>query len=285
MDYITQIKKNGYCIIPNVLNESEIQEAKEMFFRWQKTIKDHDKIHKELDPHGIYKYHEIGHQRHAWFIRTKPKVQEIYKKLWETDELIVSFDGSCYISKNNKQKDKIWTHTDQGPNNNTKCYQGFVALTSNKERTLVVYEGSHIYHKKYFEEKGIKSKSNWHLIDHNVLKNLSDSKKVLDIKAGSLVIWDSRCFHQNQFGKPESEERLVQYVCYLPKSHEKNTTAMQKKRKKYFEDRRTTSHWPAPIKVNGKQGRTFGDESKIIDYSKLEKPYLDDMTKEIEKII
>ena len=59
---------------------------------------------------------------------------------------------------------------------------------------------------------------------------------------------------------------------------------MQKKRKKYFEDRRTTSHWPAPIKVNGKQGRTFGDESKIIDYSKLEKPYLDDMIEEIEKL-
>ena len=276
---------NGYCIIDNVLDESEIDQSKEMFYNWQKTIFNHDKIHNTVNPHGIYKYHEIGHQRHAWFIRTNPKVQNIFKKLWNTDDLIVSFDGSCFISKDNNKKDKIWTHTDQGPNNNNKCYQAFVSLTNNEERTLVVYKGSHLYHQKYFQDKNIKSKSNWHLIDHTVLENLKDSKKVLKVKAGSLVIWDSRCFHQNQYGKPFSEERIVQYVCYFPKNNKYNTPAMIKKRQKYFDDRRTTSHWPAPIKVNGKQPRTFGDESKIIDYSRLIKPDLDDMILDIKKII
>ena len=116
---------------------------------------------------------------------------------------------------------------------------------------------------KYFEEKGIKSKSNWHLIDHDVLATMRESKRILKVPAGSLVIWDSRSFHQNQYGEPESEKRMVQYVCYFPKNHKNNTPAIQKKRRKYFEERRTTSHWPAPIKVNGKQGRTFGDNSKI----------------------
>lgn len=82
-----------------------------------------------------------------------------------------------------------------------------------------------------------------------------------------------------------SEERIVQYVCYLPKNHEKNTMAMRKKRRKYFNERRTTSHWPCPIKVNGKQGRNFGNERLVIDYDALRAPKLDDMMEEIEQLL
>ena len=38
---------------------------------------------------------------------------------------------------------------------------------------------------------------------------------------------------QQKIFEPESEERLVQYVCF-PKEHEKNTEANQRKREKYF---------------------------------------------------
>ena len=170
---------------------------------------------------------EAGHQRHAWFIRTRPQVQDVFKKLWETDELIVSFDGSCYIPKALQKADNIWTHTDQAPAfKGLKCYQGLVTLTSNKERTLVVYEGSHLLHQPYFEERGQNHKNNWNLIETEYLEEIQDKKRVLNIPGGSLVLWDSRTFHQNQYGKPGSEERLVQYVCYFPKNHPKNTTAM-----------------------------------------------------------
>ena len=100
-------------------------------------------------------------------------------------------------------------------------------------------------------------------------------KRILEVPAGSLVLWDSRTFHQNQYGESESEERMVQYVCYLPKKHPLNSKAMQKKRLKYFQEQRTTSHWPYPIKVNGLQPRTYGDNSKNIDYTTLIKPNLD----------
>ena len=123
------------------------------------------------------------------------------------------------------------------------------------------------------------------MIDHKILNQLKDSKKILKVPAGSLVIWDSRCFHQNQYGKPGTEERMVQYVCYFPKNHQNNTPAIKKKRRKYFEDRRTTSHWPAPVKVNSKQGRTYGNNSNLIDYSKLKIPDLNSMIEDIEKLI
>ena len=275
VDFIKELKTKGYCVIPDIISRDEVNEAKQLFYNWQKTIPNHDKIHNSIDPHGIYKFHQVGHQEHAWYIRTRPQVIDVFKKLWTTDEIIVSFDGSCYISEDTIKKDGIWTHTDQAPNSKgLQCYQGFVALTSNKERTLVVYEGSHNYHEKYFEEKNIKSSSNWQLIDHEKLDELNNTKRILEVPAGALVLWDSRTFHQNQYGKPNSEERIVQYVCYLPKTHLKNTKAQKIKRLKYFEDKRTTTHWPSPIKVNGLQPQTYGDNTRKVDYSVLRKPDL-----------
>lgn len=281
-----ELAQNGYCIIPDILSTDEILHAKKLFYKWKESVPNLDSLHNIIDPHGIFKYHEVGHQEHAWYIRTRPTVIDIFKKLWNSDELIVSFDGSCYIPTEFSKKDNIWTHTDQAPNSKgLQCYQGFVSLTDNKERTFVVYEGSHNYHEQYFKEKNINNSKNWQLIDHEKLNEMQNSKKILNVSAGSLVLWDSRAFHQNQYGKANSEERIVQYVCYLPKTHPKNTKSQQIKRLKYLENRRTTSHWPSPINVNGKQPQTFGDDSKLIDYSKLPVPNLEPFADIIKTLI
>ena len=282
----SHLKEHGWCIIPNILTPEEVEEAKQLFYNWQKTIPDHDNMHNTIDPHGIYKHHEAGQQEHAWFIRTNPKVQEVFKQLWRTDELVVSFDGSCFIPKSCKKKDNIWTHSDQSPLiNRHLCYQGFVSLTENKERTLVVYDKTHTIHHNYFKEKGEMTKANWQKIDPKDVEASRSLKRVLPVPAGALVLWDSRTFHQNQYGEPESEERIVQYVCYKPKHDPQNTPSVQKKRLKYFETSRTTSHWPYPIKVNGLQPRTYGDKTKLIDYSGLQAPDLERFMDEIKKLI
>jgi hypothetical protein len=98
-----------------------------------------------------------------------------------------------------------------------------------------------------------------------------------------MVFWDSRTFHQNQ-GKG-NEERLFIYICMLPRNHPKNTKAQITKRQKYYKERRTTSHWPYPIHVNGKQPRTYGNTSMLIDYSKIIQPQLEDLEEEIQKLL
>jgi len=287
MDFIeNELNTKGYCVIENVLNSDEINTAKQQLYEWQKTIPNHDKFHNDMDPHGIYKFHNAGHTQHAWELRLNEKVQSIYEYMWKTKELVVSFDGACYIPKSCRKRDNIWTHTDQAPSNPHRCYQGFVALTSNEERTLVVYEGSHHYHSEYFQEHGCKDeKSNWQRINYDVLESMAESKRILKVPAGSLVLWDSRTFHQNQYGKPDSEERFVQYICYLPKNDFRNSTCIQNKRKKYFDEMRTTSHWPYPIKVNGLQPQTYGDKSRVIDYSALKRPKLDHLYDKIARVI
>ena len=284
--YIIDLKKNGYVVIPNVISDEEVTIAKELFYKWKNTIVNHDKIHSLIDPHGIYKFHQVGHQQHAWYLRTRKNIINIFKKLWNTDELNVSFDGSCYIPKEFSKKDNIWTHTDQAADSKgLHCYQSFVSLTKNSERTIVLYETSHLLHEEYFKEKNITGSKNWNLIDKTYLEKIKHAKRVLNVNPGDLVIWDSRTFHQNQYGKSNTEERIVQYLCYLPKYHKKNTKSQILKRRKYFQELRTTSHWPCPLNVNSLQPQTFGDNSKLINYELLIKPDLTNYMSMIEKFI
>ena len=285
--HIQELQEKGYTVVPNVLSKDEVEEALSLFKAWQKTIPNHDTIHKKCDPHGIYKHHEAGHQEHAWFIRTRPKVKEVFAKVWNTEDLVVSFDGNCWIPKDFKGKDNFWCHSDQAPKDKGRvCIQGVIGLTDNKERTLVVWEKTHTIHYEYFKLLGREKQSGaWQRIPdrHEVL--LKPLRKVLHIPAGALALWDSRVFHQNQYGPKNCEERYVQYVCMLPRKHPKNTPIMAKKRRQYFEERRTTSHWPYPLKVNGLQPRSWGDDTLKIDYSLLKKPNLTRFQEAIETLI
>jgi ectoine hydroxylase-related dioxygenase (phytanoyl-CoA dioxygenase family) len=280
------LEDNGYAIVLNVLTDAEREEYTSEFMSWYNNTNNLKKMHNVIGPHGIFKFHEVGHQRFAWLCRSHPKVVEIFKYLWKTDKLVASFDGSCYFPKDTSKKDKCWTHTDQSSDKKgVHCYQGLVSLTSNKERTLVVYEGSHKLHEKYFAELDITDKNNFCIIQQEYINSIQDKKRVLNIPAGSLVIWDSRTFHQNQYGSPGCEERIVQYVSYLPKEHKSNSVSMQKKRLLYYNNRRTTTHWAYPIRVNSLQPQSYGNKELKIDYSTLQKPDLSGLEEKIKDLI
>tara|TARA_B100001175_G_scaffold293060_1_gene279285 strand:+ start:148 stop:1026 length:879 start_codon:yes stop_codon:yes gene_type:complete len=283
------LENNGYCIIENVLNPNEIFQAKELFYDWYDSINNFDFIHSKINPHNIFKFHQVGHQEFAWYLRTRPQIINIFASIWNTtsNNLVCSFDGSCYIKNNNKKLNtKCWTHTDQAPKNKgLTCYQGFISLTDNKDNSLVVYENSHLLHEPYFRSinKSDDSK-NWQLINHDYLNEIQDKRRILNVPAGSLVLWDSRTFHQNIHSNV-NEERIVQYISMLPKNNKLNSLAMQKKRKKYFDELRTTSHWAYPIRVNSLQPQTYGNNDLLIDYNELEKPNLENYIDVIKTLI
>ena len=276
---MNNLKNNGYCIIENILNPNEIFHAKELFYNWYNSINNFDYIHSKINPHNIFKFHQVAHQEFAWYLRTRPQIIQTFANIWNTttNNLVSSFDGSCYIKQNsNNLNTKCWTHTDQAPNKKgLQCFQGFVSLTDNIHNSLLLYEDTHLLHESYFREINKSNDSkNWQLINQNYLNTISHKKKILQVPAGSLVLWDSRIFHQNIHSNSK-EERIVQYICMLPKNNHNNTLAMKKKRLKYFNELRTTSHWPYPIKVNSLQPRTYGNNDLLIDYDKLLKPNLE----------
>ncbi len=286
-DAVESLRTKGYCIVPNVLTEDEVETCVESFHKWRNSIDDIDYVETNINGNGIHKFYNAGHTWHAWYIRTRPSVQAIFKTLWNCDELITSFDGCCYIPKTCENEDMCWTHSDQAPcYDGLQCFQSYVSLTENKERTFVVYEGSHLLHKSYFEELNMEHDTrNWQIINPDYLAKIYDSRRVLHVPRGSMVIWDSRVFHQNQFGAPNSEERMIQYICFLPKNHDENVMIQQEFRKHCLEQLRTTTHWPAPIQVVALQPNQYRHIDFNIDYSTFENACLDEFIEDIEKII
>ena len=285
-----ELEEKGYVVIPNVLTKEEIDEYTLEFDKWLKSIQHLEYVHNIIDYHGIFKYYQIGHQRFAWLIRTNPKIINIFKSLWDTDELVVSFDGCCYYSSDYKDTPRYWTHCDQSPlKKGLCCIQSFASLTSNEERTFMVYEGSHKLFEEYCDTYNKDNPSDWNPIEEEFIETIQDRKKLLKVEAGSLVLWDSRTFHQNTCGEETCDEkRLVQYLCYLPKNNEKNTVDEQYKRSSYFDDLRTTNHFPYPMSPISLQPNTYNyynNDTFYIDYSELSKPKLGDLLDKIERLL
>ena len=288
---IQQLKEDGYTIIHNVYNNDEIIEYWKEFNLWHTNVPELEELHNLIDFNGIFKHHQVGHQRFAWLARTNPKILNIFKQLWNTDDLVCSFDGCCYYSSTYIGKPHYWTHTDQSSRKKgVHCYQSFLSLTNNSERTLLLYKGSHLLHEDYFNTMEIDEPRDWNIVDKNYVNELAEDKIYLNVKEGDLVIWDSRTFHQNTCGDSSCvEERLVQYLCYLPKDNEKNDAKQRSQRRKYFEKLRTTSHWPYPMNVVPEQPNMYNyynsDFPITIDYDLLPKPKLDDLKEKIEKLL
>lgn len=289
--YKNKLTENGYVIIPNVYNNNEITEYINEFNKWREKVPDLDDLHDKIDFHGIFKHHQVGHQRFSWLARTNDKILNIFKQLWNTNELVCSFDGCCYYPKDYIGEPRYWTHTDQSSKKiGLNCYQSFLSLTDNHERTLVIYKGSHLLHQDYFTTMQIDGPTDWNIIDQNYLQTIYEDRHILDVKKGDLVIWDSRTFHQNTCGSPScKEERLVQYLCYLPKNATGNTSEEQKNREYCFENKLTTNHWPYPMSMVPEQANTYNyynpDNKIYIDYEKLPNPELSDLLEKIKTII
>ena len=264
-----QLQELGYCVIP-CLSADEVELGLALFETWRIV----NRI--PVAPHGVISHYRVGHTAFAWWCRTRPKIRGVFEELWNTSELVVSFDGACYFPENLKRRNTNWWHVDQAPRDKGfKCVQGFVAFTDNEEATLMVVPGSHLEFGTRFE--GNNSPKRWYKVPghHEGVR--------VKVNAGDLVLWDSRLIHQNSYGP---EKRLVQYLSYLPRSGLISTQAS--KRVKYFQEKRTTSHWAYPVSVNSLQPQVFGDNSKLIRYSDLVETgqdLLEDLANSIKELV
>lgn len=289
-EILYRLEHDGYVVIPNVLTKDEIEDYKTEFFKWYNNTEGLQENHAKISSNGIFKYYDVAHQRFAWLARTNKCITNIFKCVWNTDELVTSFDGCCYYPSDYSNTPRFWIHTDQSSFKvGRHCIQSFVSLTENKERTFVLYRGSHFLHQDYFNITNTVANHDWCVLDPRYLDGLDYRQEILHIKPGSLVMWDSRLFHQNTCGEEMcNEERLVQYLCYLPKNNPKNTEEQQQIRRECFEKRLQTNHWPYPMRPINKQPVWFNEETGsniFIDYDSLDVPQIDDLREKIEKLL
>ena len=161
------------------------------------------------DPgNGILGGWGFGQSAFMWHFRNLPKVKAAFAAIWETEDLLVSFDGGnafrpwrhnpAWLTKGG------WYHVDQNatlPNKKGKvCVQGLVTLHRADEETggLVVLPGSHLHHTEICRRSPFsKSFGDFIPMDAKEPVLASTTPRLVCAEPGDLILWDSRTVHCN----------------------------------------------------------------------------------------
>jgi ectoine hydroxylase-related dioxygenase (phytanoyl-CoA dioxygenase family) len=220
------LDENGYVVIQDVLSKEKQITYFKMFAKDWKQVSPNFDFHNEetwtpsnspiMWNKGIAYWNGFGQSDFMWALRLDNRILSIWKKLHNTDNLVVSFDAfSVYLS--NTQKSKSWLHVDQNNNCDIFSVQGaynFLPVTENSSGFIVVPKS----HKTYTEN--LKSKSNFCQIDE-FDKHRELAVKLL-IPSNCFILWNSKTIHANvgisDIKLKKNFNRLTCYLSYFPKA-------------------------------------------------------------------
>lgn len=267
MNFIEELEKNGYCIIPNIISKYECSKNISEIWNWLENLNsginrnDENTWSDDYWPpntNGILQQFGVSHLQFIWDLRSNENIINIFKQIWNTYDLEVSFDGINIIRPkkfiNNIEE---WFHIDQGScKKGLHCVQGFINLedTNDDDASLLVYDKSHLFHEKIFENNKKIIKHDYYHIDEEDTYVIKDLKKIKIVAPkGSLILWDSRTIHCNCSPTHDINKfRYVVYICMTPSNLSNNDNRLKKKRA--LENLLSTTHWPHDVKFKQQIG-------------------------------
>lgn len=259
------LEKYGFVVIKDVADDNHIRTATGLMWNFLESLEtgiDRNKPttwKNENWPHslstGIISQHGIGQSDFMWYCRLIPNVRQIFEKLWDENEMLVSFDGAGIFRSPKFNKTKAngsWYHIDQNPVHQPgKCaIQGALNLLPSgpKDGGFVVLPGSHLTYSALTALKignSTPSRRFFSVTEHmDVYDGIRPIK--VDVSAGDFILWDSRTVHCNTQPRDMTKEnqivRMVAYICMTPKKMA--TPDIINTRIKAVTDNVTTNHWP-----------------------------------------
>eukprot|EP01112_Ceratiomyxa_fruticulosa_P010084 TRINITY_DN2655_c0_g4_i3.p1 TRINITY_DN2655_c0_g4~~TRINITY_DN2655_c0_g4_i3.p1 ORF type:complete len:318 (+),score=68.19 TRINITY_DN2655_c0_g4_i3:123-1076(+) len=260
IDWVQHLKEHGWAIVRNVVSK----ERCEYFYggMWDFMAKFKTGIDRN-DPEtwkddkwpaalhgGLMHSHGVGHEQFAWDARDEDGVINIFKTLWDTEELLVSFDG-INLSRPYSKPVTPWQHTDQsGYSVGFACAQGILNLLDNgpNDGGLIVLDKSHLKHAEFFKTNPHRlNEIDWCRIRNEELDFYKDCKEIkLCPNAGDFLVFDSRTIHY-ACAPSEGTYRAAMYICMLPASLA--TPRQIEAKREAFNRKMLTSHWPHKVFV------------------------------------
>jgi ectoine hydroxylase-related dioxygenase (phytanoyl-CoA dioxygenase family) len=272
---ISFLKREGYVVIKSVLNASEVLRARTLLWQYLEGIKgagiSRDEpstwIRGKPNQYGIFWQHGVGHSQLAWFVRTRPRLFEAFRRYWNTTELLTSFEGfsmlpPARIEDSQWNVAESWFHTDQNAKTRAgrQTVQSFTSLFDQSEATggFVVVPRSWKSHKKvtarvYRHNPRTADSQQFLMIppDDPVLST-PHAPHLVRCRAGDAVLWDSRTVHcstpslRNVPGIVRSDgsdpARVVVYASMAPRR--RASTEVILRRQQALLSRQTCTHWP-----------------------------------------
>lgn len=212
----------------------------------------------------------VGQSEFLWNIRSNEQVKKIYARIWNTEQLLTSFDG-CGLFRDWRynpawKTNGGWNHVDQHPGTKPErcCIQGFVSLTDQSDKTggLIVYPNTHSNFTQLVDLPN-RFKDFVKVSDTHPIMDPSKTRgKLVHCRAGDMVLWDSRTVHCNTPAtsiEPRREDepidliRIVAYVSMSPPSFVTASTLeeFREKRQEMVENNCTLTHWSTELVVAG----------------------------------
>ena len=208
--------------------------------------------------------------------------RDAFAEVLGCQDLVTSFDGWCFRRPTQKNKKKPWFHIDQkeSEGNEFSSFQGMLCLNTVGEDDAcfgVIPES----HKHYEAVRQICDKG-WTYSDEQlaeIKEKLNLKPKRIPLKAGQLVLWDSRTSHSGMAAKKQPKVnpanlregwRFMIYVSMLPKRG--MDEASKKRRRATFEEKRTSKHHPylaLPFPRKFRYSRGQPPESTLISYETM----------------
>ncbi|KAJ3513320.1 hypothetical protein NM208_g15205 [Fusarium decemcellulare] len=211
---------------------------------------------------GMILGYGVAHESFTWAIRQESGVIEAFERVYDTQDLIVSFDAInvSFPGRKDVKPNKPWPHQDQDPEKpGFRCLQGLVNILPNGDQDggLIVCKGAHLLSEEFHE--AFKNEENkiwawtkeWYGFTEQGMEWLKQKGcewiKV-NAEPGDLLLWDSRTPHYNL--SPEgSMPRFCTYTCYMPAADATQEDLIRKK--EAFENLQSTTHWPNAMHVGG----------------------------------
>ncbi|CAF3572970.1 unnamed protein product [Adineta steineri] len=307
-DGLRHLEQHGYTVISDVLDESEVNIAKNLIWQHLEGLKSPYKIKRGQiqtwnqwpgrHEAGIVEDFGSGNSQAQWFVRSVPAVKDVFAEIWQTRDLLCSMDGIGIFRpwhlnpqiqrrdiENNtnpwKTEGANW-HVDQSPvtKPDRVCVQGIINLLPADETTggLMVIPGSHNrFHEllSIWKKTGNNSKIPLY---HEILQE--GYGLLIHAQPGDLLLWDSRTVHCNtpSFVTPRQQPlnndpipsllRMISYVCMTPLAFAENPDELINRRLDAFCYRLTTSHWPHEYQTMGGEISRGENTIELTDYQR-----------------
>jgi len=237
-----------------------------------------------INEKGMLLNYGAAHEDFVWDVRSEEGVVNTFEKVFNTKDLIVSFDAINYGFSNRTcmPSNKPWPHQDQDPAKpGFRCLQGLVNLLPNgpNDGGLIACKGGHLlseqFHKDMAGEERIPAWTpEWYGFTEAGMKWLDKAGLEwvkVEAKPGDLIVWDSRTPHYNVPAK-EQQDRLAIYTCFMPVADVSQEDLLRKK--EAFEKRLGTTHWPNARHVGSNVAKRNGGDDVVSRDRPLHEPKL-----------
>ena len=201
-----------------------------------------------------------AHQEAAWYLRGLPAVKQVFSRIYDTDQLIVSMDGIIvwrpWDRDESRRPASLSLHVDQNPayKPGFQCVQGMLPLYPVTPATggTVLVPMSHHQQDQLLQLHPLWANTER---DYCALDKRDLLQAVLiPLNPGDLLLWDSRLVHAGSVGDCSDHGELARAslcVCMGPRS--KASDEVLEKRREALGEGWCFSHWPweARVKCDG----------------------------------